>query len=71
MKRETALKLNVVLLDIIKTLDESAHLAQGQLDGDEFTIYRRCIGTVMTSIMFDVLKEVHNEFPDLKPKGYG
>ena len=67
---DTAKKVSELLLQCSSKFNESARLVQVEASDEEFKRYRRAVGAVMGELLFEVLKPLYSEHPELKPEGF-
>ncbi len=67
MDAETAKYVSDLLLNINGLLDESVGKVRDGCTPEEFTIYRRTVGSLINSIFEEILEPIYVKHPALKP----
>lgn len=68
--KEAAIQVNKDMLAVIALLNDSLISVQSSATQDEFQNYRREVGKLMGAIFFEVLDDVWEKYPDLKPESF-
>lgn len=68
MERTVAIRVQELMLAIAGLLDRSIILMDDSENEDERTKHRRFAGHLLAAIQDDVLRPIHEKFPDLKPR---
>ena len=66
--KETASKINDLMLEFSKKLNESALLVQQDCPDPEFQNYKKAVGYIMGRMFMDVMRPIYKDHPDLKPE---
>lgn len=69
--KEEAEKLSIVLMQIVGLLDQTAAFVRDKDDEESWHQYRRALGKVMASVMFDLEEPLWNRFSELRPQQLG
>jgi len=68
MEKDTAIKLNEVLVECYFKLHESIDVAREHCSEEERKAYCRAVGKVLGYLLLDVLEPIYREHPDLRPE---
>ena len=71
MNKETAEKIQVLMLRINSMLDDSVALVRDTCDEEDFVQYRLAAGKTMWSVIEHLLNPIHEALPELKPEQLG
>lgn len=66
--KDTASKINDLMIEFSKRLNESALMVQSVCPDSEFQNYRRATGQIMDRMFTDIMRPIYKEHPDLKPE---
>jgi hypothetical protein len=69
LKRETAEYLNALLLELGSRLSDSVGVVKEKCSAEERDAYVKPVSQ-MLALSFDVLDDIHEQFPDLRPKSF-
>lgn len=67
MDKETARRVNELMLEASSHFDESVAFVRANCSETEFVAYRDSISKIMADLWFNVLKPMYVEHPDLEP----
>ena len=70
MTRDDAAQLNILFLQIVGRLNQSAAFVRDKDGEAEWHLYRRSVGKAMMDV-FDLAEVIWDRFPELKPKQAG
>ena len=62
-----AKQISELMLEIGDRLDRSVAVVHENCSLEEFSVYRRIVGTLMDEILLSVLNPLYGEHPSLKP----
>jgi hypothetical protein len=65
--RDTAIRLDGMLMNVRASLDGIAHFMKSNLSDDEYSGLVTCIGRAMSATI-DVSSHLHAQFPNIVPK---
>ena len=67
MDKTIAKKINELMLNHSKELDDSVRLVMENCSQEEFEVYRDAVSEIMTTMLLDVMNPIYKSHPDLKP----
>lgn len=67
MKKDVAKSIVELVFDYGGKLNDSMLLVRESATEDEFSDYRRAVGTVLASAFANILDPIFAEYPDLRP----
>ncbi|MBK8257178.1 MAG: hypothetical protein IPK82_31460 [Polyangiaceae bacterium] len=67
MERETALKVNPMLVDCYFKLHETIDIVRQNSNEEEFQAYCAAVGKVLGYLLLDVLEPIYAQNSDLRP----
>jgi len=66
---DTAQSVSDLMLEISAKLDTSLQLVQRTCPEAEFEAYRNTVGSLMGTMLLEVMNPLYEEHPELKPPG--
>lgn len=66
--KNSAYKVNKMMLNIGKDLDQSITDIQDYLSESELNKYKLAIGKVMSEMLFEIMNPIYEEHPELIPQ---
>ncbi|MEV4779260.1 hypothetical protein [Burkholderia sp. LMU1-1-1.1] len=67
MQKEIAKEVNTLMLEFSARLNDSIRLVQQGSSKDEFENYREEVSKLMTIMYLDIMKPIHQRYPELEP----
>lgn len=67
MQKEIAKEVNTLMLEFSARLNDSIRLVQQSSSKDEFENYREEVSKLMTIMYLDIMKPIHQRYPELEP----
>jgi len=68
-EKRIAKRIETLMRDLSRQLDESIRLVQETRPDNEFREYRRSAGFIMGRIFTDIMTPIYRSYPDLVPAG--
>lgn len=66
--KKSAEKINKLMLDMGKALDQSILDIQDVISEEELAQYKQAVAKVMADMLFDIMNPIYAEHPSLKPE---
>jgi hypothetical protein len=70
MDKEVAASVNSKLRDCYQILEDSILEVNKNCSDDEAKNYRQKVGTIFSTIVFDLMEPLYQEHPELKPEDW-
>lgn len=67
MQKEIAKEVNTLMLEFSGRLNDSIRLVQQNCSKDEFENYREEVSKLMTIMYLDIMKPIHQRYPEFEP----
>jgi hypothetical protein len=68
--KDIARKINIILIDVARILDQSVILVKDNCSDEEFINYRRRIGIIMGEMLLEIMNQIYKQHPDLEPESF-
>ena len=67
MDRTVAEKVNSILRNVTREIDDSVRLVMESSAQEDLQAYRRIAGKLMGQIFLEILQPIYDQYPDLAP----